>query len=164
MLQLRAVNWTEPRTYKSHKILPRRLFGEGSGVPHNHKKTPYEVLCVEKYPQLLSPILKLWTTAQNYPREKQQQISVPINAKHLITNRPSSAVSFHVTIDSDSFLVGTDIHGVYAARVLMVLVFPLVTVFRSHACTKRNMTNSYNHLQLLLAMLTINKIFRCRGS
>ena len=81
-------------------------------------------------------------------RKQQQGISVPINAKHLITNRPSSAVSFHITIDSYSFLVGSNIHRVHTAVMLLQLVFPLVTVFRFHACTKRNMANRHNDLQL----------------
>jgi len=76
----------------------------------------------------------------------------------ITTNRPSSAVSIHITIDSQWFLQRTDIHLVHTTRFLIVFVFQLVTVFCFHAsCTKRNMANKYNHVQLLPALLTINK-------
>ena len=75
---------------------------------------------------------------------KTNEFMERIMLKHFTTNRPSSAVSVHITIDSYSFLVGTHIHRVHTTVMLMKLVFPVVTVFRFHACTNR-----YNYGQYI---------------
>jgi len=139
MYQLYAAKWTEHRTCKSCKVLSRCLWREE--FPTITKKISLRNIRPTCWKiQYYHPFIAPWTRAQNYTSYKQR-ISVPINAKHFITNRPSSAVSFHITIDSYSFVVGSDIHREHTAVIPLELVFPLITVFRFRACTKRNMAS-----------------------